>query len=262
MTSELLHSLREWFSRYVATFDDLPDHDRRNTALKEAHTAEVCANMRLIAEGLLDDERRLTAEAVALFHDVGRFEQYRRFRTFRDADSVNHAALGVEILEREGVLASLPDGERELIVTAIRFHNVFSLPRGLKGDRLLFTQLIRDADKLDIWRVFAEFYALPEEERASAVGLGFPDLPGYTPGVLAALKQGRLVELSSLKVLNDFKLLQLSWIYDLNFPASFRLVEERGLVECLAAALPQDSAVVEALGEVRRHLCNRARNAR
>lgn len=254
MTSNLLHSLREWFSRYVATFNDLPDDDRRNTALKEAHTAAVCANMRLITEGLLDGEKRLTAEAVALFHDVGRFEQYRRFRTFRDADSVNHAALGVEILEREGVLDLLPEVERDIIVTAVRYHNVFSLPKGLDGDRLLLTQLIRDADKLDIWRVFVEFYALPEEERASAVGLGFPDLPGYTPEVLAVLKQGRLVELSSLRVLNDFKLLQLSWIYDLNFPASFRLVEERGLVETLASTLPQDTAIVEALGEVRRHL--------
>ena len=40
------------------------------------------------------------AEAVALLHDVGRFEQYKRYGTFNDRKSVNHAALGVEIMKK------------------------------------------------------------------------------------------------------------------------------------------------------------------
>src|SRR6185369_17630796 len=103
------------------------------------------------------------------------------------------------------------------------------------------TRLIRDADKLDIWRVFIDYYGLPEEERASAVGLGFPDLPQCSPEVLKCLRQREIVQLAAVQTLNDFKLLQLSWVFDLNFPESFRLVRERGCIDALAAVLPTDA---------------------
>ena len=37
-----------------------------------------------------------------LLHDIGRFEQVRRYGTFNDAKSIDHGKLGVEILFLEG----------------------------------------------------------------------------------------------------------------------------------------------------------------
>jgi hypothetical protein len=92
---------------------------------------------------------------------------------------------------------------------------------------------------------------IAEEERASAAGLGFPDLPEYSRDLLQQLKHREMAHLSTLKTLNDFKLLQLSWVFDLNFPASFRLLLERGYIDRLAAALPMDGEVENALRIVR-----------
>lgn len=240
--------LREWFSAYCRQFYSSVAEDDRNIALKEEHTSRVCANMEVITRSLgLDEEDRLLAACVALLHDVGRFEQYRRFRTFRDRDSVNHAAFGAQLLADAGALSFLPAGERRLIGRAVTLHNVFALPAGLDERLTLLVRLIRDADKLDIWRVFVEFFALPEEERASAAGLGFPDLPTCSPAVLDALREGRMVDLSLVATLNDFKLLQLSWVYDLNFPATCLLACERGYLRQLAANLPQDEVVERAV---------------
>ncbi len=243
--------MKSWFAGYCSSFYTGNAADNRNIRLKEEHTQGVLTNMNLLTESLaLTDHERLLAEAVALFHDVGRFQQYQQYKTFRDADSVNHAALGAKILAEEELLVELPAEERQTIIRAVAQHNVFKIPTGLAERDLLFLRLIRDADKLDIWRVFIEFYAQPDEERASAVGLGFPDLPVCSKEVLACLLRHEMVDLTMLKTLSDFKLLQLSWVHDLNFPASFRLMEERDYINKLAATLPATREVAAALESV------------
>jgi len=247
-----LERLQEWFAGYCRGFFTESTEDNRNFALKEQHSRLVCDNMNLLTGTLaLGKSERLTAEAIALFHDVGRFEQYRRYSTFKDSISVNHAALGVRVLVEERVLETIPEDERRTIFRAVTFHNVYQIPDAMDTRDLLFTRLIRDADKLDIWRVFIDYYGLPEEERASAVGLGFPDLPQCSPEVLKCLRQREIVQLAAVQTLNDFRLLQLSWVFDLNFPESFRLVRERGCIDALAAVLPTDAKVGRAVEAVR-----------
>ena len=251
--------MKEWFSGYCRRFYSEDEGDNRNFSLKEIHTGHVQENMNLLSESLgLSPEERRTAEAIALFHDLGRFEQYRRYSTFRDDISENHARLGVRVLKDEGALENIPEEERRSICLAVSLHNVFQIPLGIDGRDLTFVRMIRDADKLDIWRVFTEFFTQPESERASAVSLGFPDLPGCSPEVLDWIERMEMVHLSSLKSLNDFKLLQLSWVFDLNFPASFVLMLERGYIDALAKSLPDDGTVIKTVGLIRKYAAAKA----
>lgn len=244
-------SLKQWFGGYSRSFYTNDISDQRNIALKEEHTHRVCDNILRLAEGLaLGDNDTNLAEVIALFHDVGRFSQYRDYKTFKDADSVNHAALGVKVLAEERVLDGLEEEDRKVIIRAIGLHNVFSIPEGLDEKTYLNLKLIRDADKLDIWRVFIEYYTLPDEERASAVSLGLPDTPEYSKEVLDCLLQGKMVNLSKLRTMNDFKLLQLSWVYDLNFPASFRIVLEREYINKIAATFPERDELSRAASHI------------
>lgn len=266
MDQELLDSLHGWFERYVRTFDDMDEEALKNIRLKVVHTRKVCEAMALLAvgEGLSPEETRI-ADAVALLHDVGRFPQFRRWRTFRDAHSDNHARLSVDAVRAERVLEALPERERLLIEEAVRFHNLKEVPPRLKGDSGLFLKLIRDADKLDIWRVFLEHYRSAPAERASAVSLGFPERPEISPDCLGALDQGRVVDLATVRTLNDFRLLQISWVYDMNFPTSYRLLAERALVPGLAATFllaerdkaALEAAVARAEGEIARRSVRR-----
>ncbi len=242
LTIDLLEHLKAWFADYCRAFHTGNAVDDRNYDLKEEHTGRVCENIRGIAgEAGVGDDGMLLAEAIALFHDVGRFPQYRRYRTFKDADSANHAALGVTVLREKGVLDKLPKDKQDIVIRGVGLHNVFAIPEQLDAKSALFLKLIRDADKLDIWRVFIDYYRLPEAERASAAGLGFPDLAGYSPEVAACLDRREMVRLAMVRSLNDFKLLQLSWVFDLNFPASFRVIRERRLLEQLVATLPAEA---------------------
>jgi len=252
MDQHELNSLKRWFTGYCGSFYSLNREDQQNITLKEEHTRNVCGNIVQIARGLsLDDARITLAEAIALYHDIGRFPQYHKFKTFKDSVSVNHAALGAKVLIENNVLQSIPKHEQDIIMRVVALHNVYSIPVGLDQDELLFLKLVRDADKLDIWRVAIEYYGQPEDGRASAVGLGLPDVPGYSPEVLTALKNERMVQMSTLKTLNDFKLLQLAWIYDLNFASSLRILESRQCIDGIAATLPRTGEIIAALATLR-----------
>jgi hypothetical protein len=248
MEQTQLDELRHWFEQYVQSYNDIDEEGSRNILLKVEHTRKVCEIMAILAagEGLSDDEARIAA-AVALLHDVGRFPQFRRWRTFRDSDSDNHARLGIEVIRQQGVLDGLPDAERVQIEEAVRFHNLLALPLRFKSPTALFIRLIRDADKLDIWRVFRDYFRQPDNLRPSAVTLGFADLPQVTPACVRELAAGRTIRLEDVRVLNDFKLLQISWVYDLNFRSSYRLLQERGHIQALAETIPLDDAAAQAV---------------
>ncbi len=247
-----LNGLKRWFTGYCGSFYSLNCEDQRNITLKEEHTRNVCENIVQIARGLSIDDARITlAEAIALYHDIGRFPQYQQFKTFKDSVSVNHAALSAKVLIENNVLQGLPKHEQDIIVRVVALHNVYSIPDGLDQDKLLFLKLVRDADKLDIWRIAIENYGQPEDGRASAVGLGLPDVPGYSPEVLTALKNEQMVQMSTLKTLNDFKLLQLAWIYDLNFANSLRILESRHYIDGIASTLPRTGEISGALATLR-----------
>jgi putative nucleotidyltransferase with HDIG domain len=247
-----LDSFKDWFSEYTRAFYTDDAHDSKNIDLKVRHTAFVCENALLIGrEEQWDENDVLVAETAALFHDVGRFLQYSQYKTFRDNISVNHGRLGAEILRDKSVLSQLPSYEQELIINTVQFHNAFAIPLAEDRMKILLLQLIRDADKLDIWRIFAEYYDSPQDEQASAVCLGLPDQPNYSRTVLSCLHEKKLATLSSLKTRNDFKLMQLSWVYDLHFRHSFRLMTERSLIDKIASTLPRTEEIAAALATIK-----------
>lgn len=241
-------AFRRWFADYTEEFLSGSSEDRRNVVLKIEHTRHVCENAIAIALAEdLHDADLLMAETAALFHDIGRFPQYRQFRTFRDSASVNHGKLGAEVLSEEQVLLALPAEEQRQIRDVVLFHNAFALAGMEDRQALRLLKIVRDADKLDIWRVFAELDSLPEDEKASAAMLGLPDVPICSAGVLSAIAERRMATLSDVASVADFRLMQLSWVFDLNFPVSFRILKEQGHLLQLTAALPRSDSVMAAI---------------
>ena len=127
--------------------------------LKIDHTYRVAALCARIAQSLaLPPEDVDLAWLSGILHDVGRFEQLRRYNTFIDAQSVSHAALSVAVLFDEGRIRDYLDdaGADALLHTAVEWHSAFRLPEALDDRTRLFCQILRDADKIDILRVNVE----------------------------------------------------------------------------------------------------------
>ena len=67
-----------------------------------------------------------------------------------------------------------------------------------------FIRLLRDADKLDIWRVFIDYYNTRDKQPNAVVEFGLPDDPSFSPQAMSALAKERFVRFKDLRTLNDF----------------------------------------------------------
>lgn len=240
MYKKQLEALQQRFTAYVRTFHSDNPEIQRNMDLKQEHTLRVCRE--IVQLGIQLNLNRFDlylAEVMALFHDIGRFEQYARYQTFVDRDSVNHAELGVQVLQRQRMLDLLDNASQDVILRAISYHNRAFVPQDETPRCLFFTRLLRDADKLDIWKVVIDYYYAGNGHRNEAISLGFLDTPGISDTVYADLMARRIVDIRHLHNLNDFKLLQVGWIYDINFTPTFQAIQERRYLEQLRATLPQ-----------------------
>jgi len=228
---------------------------QENIILKEKHTIQVCKEILKIGEqlGLNDNELRL-AEIIALFHDVGRFEQYARYKTFVDRESEDHAELGVKILEENRVLNRFDESMQSLILRTILYHNRAALPEEDTDTCLFFSRLLRDADKLDIWRVVTDYYNQKNGKSNGAIELGLPDTAGFSDEVYQDLLNMRIVDIKHLKNLNDFKLLQIGWIFDINFAPTFQSIKTRHYLEMIRQVLPESEKIDKIFAVIQSYL--------
>jgi hypothetical protein len=246
MDEDAFEDLPRWFRGYVQTFKSGNPAEDRNILLKEEHTHRVRQEIREIGESIgLDDEDLRLAEVMALFHDLGRFPQYALYGTFSDRISCDHAALSVKVLLENGVLDSLDPSEQDLILKAISYHNRAALPESESERCLLFSKLLRDADKLDIWAVLLDYYHRREVEgyRNEALELDLHDTPEISEEVCRDLLAEEIVKAENLRSLNDFKLLQASWVFDIYFWPALVAIRDRGYLERTREHLPSSGEV-------------------
>jgi hypothetical protein len=259
MEENQLNKLKTWFDEYVAGFYGEDRYVNANLKLKQDHTRRTCDEMLWLASQLgLDARQQRTAEVIALLHDISRFEQFVRYRTYNDTRSVNHCRMGLQIIHKTGMLEPLEQEERRIIETAIEYHGALELPGNLDGQALLFAKLIRDADKIDVLYVITDYYEkYTENPKDFQLELEFPDIPGYSPEVLNDVLNGRRTDYGKLRTLNDMNLLLLGWVYDVNFTATLRRIKQRGLLEKLVGFLPDTEDIRKAYEHVLAYIENR-----
>lgn len=202
--------------------------------LKVIHTYHVVDNAKKIAIQLnLSEEDINLAELIALLHDIGRFEEVTQKKKF-DSSSFDHAAYGVKILFEEGLIREFIEDDTydEIIKTAISNHNKFSIKEGLDERSLLHSKIIRDADKLDNFRV-------KKEEKIEQI---FPSLAKdsedlenslLSDKVYEAVKEKECVNIHDRRTILDYWVCVLAFIFDLNFKESYQIIKNEDYVSIL-----------------------------
>ena len=151
------------FIKYTNNYDTQNEH----IAMKIGHSIRVMDISGEIAKDLnLKDEQIELAKMIGLLHDIARFEQWTRYKTFKDSKSIDHGDLGVEILKENDFIRKFVDEEKydKIILTAIKNHNKYKIEKNLTEEELMFSKIIRDADKLDIMYEGVEIFWEDEQE--------------------------------------------------------------------------------------------------
>ena len=225
------------FDAYVRAYDTADEKIK----LKIDHTYRVCALCEEIAKraGFKNDEVEL-AWLMGLLHDVGRFEQLRRYNTFSDEASVDHAALGADILFGQGKIRDYTedDSEDALLEKVVRSHSAYRLPKTFTEREICFSNLLRDADKIDIFKVniivpLEEIYNVTTEEIENCT-------------VSAAVMESFKEEHDTLRTLKktpvDNIVAHISLAFELVYPVSLKIVAEQG---CLGGLMEFRSKLPE-----------------
>lgn len=238
--------LRTWYVAYAEEMKNVNPQLEDAVTLKYRHTLRVCDEMEQLCDSIsLHGNVRFCGMIAALLHDVARFEQFRRYGTFSDKESENHALMGIGIIEKKQLIDILDKKDRSYIITAIRYHNTVSLPEKLTDTELLLCRLLRDADKLDIYRIVLDHYLNPQPQRRDTVQVSIPEGNTVSPEVLQGVRDRKFISYGKIKTVADFKMIQVGWVYDLNFPHSFACVQKRSYLDDLERQLPDIPAIHE-----------------
>lgn len=220
--------------------------------VKKQHSLRVSELSAIIAASLnLEREDIALARITGLMHDLGRFPQLLKYNTFDDKLSADHSQLGMEEIERGNLFQGISDETSMIIKTAIMNHNVDELPENLTERERLFCRILRDANKLDNLEALTNYYSDPTKSAELTL---LPDIPagkGISGPVAVAVKNGRTVTRDNIRTSDDIKVMQLSWVYDLNFKMSFRILSTGQYVDKIYRTLPKRDEVFDIYRVVR-----------
>ena len=154
--SAIKRNCDEFFSLYDVTKGDVHVMCER----KKRHTEEVARNCLMIAKNMgLDDYNCDLAWVIGEFHDFARFGQAVNTHSFVDSKKYDHAKIGANILFVHHLADDIipdydkiTDTDRQIMYKAVLYHNDYALPGNLTEREKLFCNIVRDADKLDIFR--------------------------------------------------------------------------------------------------------------
>lgn len=232
MDEAFLTLLQSKYDSYVDSFRDAAGELPRMMFLKLIHTNYVVKNAEAITQGeRFDTHASLVCKAAALLHDTGRYEQLLKYNTFRDADSVNHAKLSYDIVSEKGWLDSI--AERDAILKAVLVHNMREIPSDVEDSLTLsVSKVIRDADKLDIFRVLEDEIANTDWKTDCKAFWNLPVFADPSDTVIESVRNKVSVPYNEIKTLADFILVQVGWIRsELYFTTSRKIAIERNHME-------------------------------
>lgn len=230
----MLAELAKLYDWYVDAYRDSSGELPKMMRLKRIHTGFVVKNAETIADGeKFDAKTREAAVAAALLHDTGRYEQLKIFNTFRDSESVDHAVFSHDIVKDKGWLDGLFDAPtRDAILKAVLYHNRREIPDGLDPLVETCSRTVRDADKLDIFRVLEDQVANTDWRGDSRAFWNLRMDAAPNPVVVDCIEKGLPVDYQNIQSLADFVLIQVGWMLSgLNYATSRRICRERGHLE-------------------------------
>ncbi len=217
---------KEVFADYVNSYDMTIGQNQ----LKVKHTYKVAEISEQIAKRIgLNQQDTDLAWLIGLLHDIARFEQNKLYGTFNDLVSVDHGELGADILFVENKIRDFVDCNAydRIIEIAIRLHNKYRVDETLDERTKMFCHIIRDADKLDIFRVNTEnskedVYEVSEEDFKNSE---------FSKDIFESFFHEKTVMKQLKKNAVDGLACHLSLVYELVYPASVKIAMEQGYVE-------------------------------
>ena len=221
-----LENAKKEFKKYISNYDI----NNPNIERKIGHSYRVAKTSKKIAETLnLEKEEREVAELIGLLHDIGRFEE---LKITKELNSVkfDHATHGSKMLFEKGIIRKFVEDSQydEIIKKAIENHSRLAIEKRLNKRELLHLKIIRDADKLDNYRVKQEEKIPKRVNRKEDMEESL-----VSDKVYKAVLNRKCVNIYDRITPLDFWVCVLAFTFDLNFDVTYNMVREKDYINIL-----------------------------
>ena len=227
-------------------------YDMSNPSInyKYYHSYRVQDNMILLAKNMnLPYKDIELASTIGLLHDIGRFEQYKRFKSFNDFN-LDHGDYACKLIKENDILKyfNIDKEDYDVVLTAIRNHNKFSIETDLSKREILFSKMIRDADKLDI------LYALGTEKLKEVVK---EDDSEISKNVREAFMNEEIIRKSPNETINDNLVTLFGFIYDINYNITLDIIKTNKYYEKIYKRLKNKEKFKPYIDKVKKYINER-----
>lgn len=214
-----LENAKKEFEKYISNYNQKDTEIKR----KIDHSYRVSKISKKIAESLnLEKEEIEIAELIGLLHDIAKIDQRSNNVVYKDLENTEHGNAGAIILERNNYLRNYIQKNKydNYIKTAIVNHSKYAIQKNLKEQELLFSKIIRDADKIDIlYQASTIFWknGVRVNEQISKK-------------VIEEFKEKIKIHRENVKNTIDRIISTISMIYDINYLKSFEIIKENNYI--------------------------------
>ena len=226
-----LQKARLAFKEYINRYDNQNDPGFN---LKVVHTYHVVENAIMIAKKLkLSEEDINLAGLIAILHDIGRFDELKNLKKF-DSIGNDHAMFASKLLFDEGLINNFIDNNKynNIIKKAIENHNKKTIEENLSKQELLHAKIIRDADKLDNYRVKIEedikniFPGIVNNKEEIENSL-------ISDKVYNSIINKKCVDIKDRAYPLDYWVCILAFTFDINFKETLSIIKENDYINIL-----------------------------
>jgi len=207
------------FIKYTENYD----LKNENIERKQLHSLRVMEISKQIAQGLELSQKAIDlAILIGLLHDIARFEQYTKYKTFSDLQSIDHGDLGAEILQKDLRKYIETNQYDEIIIKAVKNHNKFKIEEGLSKNGELFAKIVRDADKIDIFYESVDMFWKGQENQVEESIISEDVIKQFNNLSQTKRKQQETATDKVIRV--------ITFIFDMNFKSSFQILKQEDYI--------------------------------
>jgi hypothetical protein len=224
--------LLKYFEEYIKKID------MNNTwsKAKYFHSLKSMDLARTIASNfnIFDEEELVVIELIALFHDIGNFEQ--KNYNFLDNQEEDSTMKSIHILFDEGLLRKITDETKydTLIKLGIFCHNKDALPKNIDEKTACVCNIMKDVYKLEELRMVINYPYIDNRIK------DYPSTLVYNDFKLFKKVNEKMSDNNA-----DNILIALSHIFDLNYKTSCALVLEKQYVTKIVNSLIYEDKKIE-----------------
>lgn len=220
------------FKKYLEQFNRTDEM----IAMKISHSVHVADLAMKLGKRLeLTEEELELVKTIGLLHDIGRFVQYEKIKSYNDATTkIDHGKLATDYLFKEGHIKDfgIPKKDYAIIEKTIFNHNKLEIEDDLTEEERFFVHLIRDADKIDIFRQEA---VLENKTFVEAI----------SPKVKEEFFKHHLIDRLEVKNKSDEVLVELAYVFDIHFQESYELLRDTDNLELYLSVIEVDKGLEE-----------------